>query len=84
MASFSFGIASEDDFTKRYELWLCDKLKSFSADPDADVSVFSNYILSTLSEEDNTDEEKSEAIKPFMEEINPVRLYYFCSTRNVK
>ena len=73
MASFSFGIAtSDDDFAKMYEQWLCDKLKSFSADPDADVSVFSNYILSTLSEEENTDEEKSDAIKPFLEEINPV------------
>ena len=71
--AFSFGKSStQDEFAVKFEEWLSKKLKSSSSDKEADVSIFTGYILSTLSEEDNTEEEKCDAMRPFLEEINQV------------
>ena len=73
-SAFSFGNSStSEEFTVKFEEWLCKKLKSTQTDTDVDVSIFTSYILSTLSEDDNTEEEKSDAIRPILEELNEVK-----------
>jgi hypothetical protein len=73
-SAFSFGNSSaSEEFTVKFEEWLSQKLKSTHNDKDVDVSIFTSYILSTLLEEDNTEEEKLNAIRPFLEELNEVK-----------
>ena len=80
-SAFSFGNTStNDEFTVKFEEWLTKKLKSTNNDKEADVSIFTNYILSTLSEEDNSEEEKCDAMRPFLEELNEVAFFqYVCA-----
>jgi hypothetical protein len=63
---------SNNEFIQKYETWLNEKLKSKVNDPDLDINVFSNYILSTLSDDESSIEEKSDAIRPFLQELNQV------------
>jgi hypothetical protein len=66
----SFLDSEQTELAKKFQSWFVEKLNSTSQ--DADSSIFIDYILSTLSTEDNTDEEKSEAILPFLQELNQV------------
>ena len=69
MASYN---DQNDDLNTKFEKWVSDKLKLESNDQDLDVSIFTNFILSALTEEENSDEEKSETIKPILQELNQV------------
>lgn len=66
----SFLDTEQNELAKKFESWFVEKLNSTNQDTDS--SVFINYILSTLNTEDNTDEEKAEAILPFLQELNQV------------
>ncbi len=69
MASYN---DQNNDLNAKFEKWVSDKLKLESNDQDLDVSIFTNFILSALTEEENSDEEKSETIKPILQELNQV------------
>ncbi|CAF0703109.1 unnamed protein product [Brachionus calyciflorus] len=58
----------ESLLTQKFESWFVEKIKS--RDQETDASIFINYILSTLNAEDSSDEEKAEAILPFLQELN--------------
>ena len=72
MAAAAYAISEE--LTSKFETWLQEKLTS-SVDQDAaaDTTLITNYIVNMLSEEDTSNEEKSEAIRPLLEELNQVR-----------
>lgn len=70
----SLSSSNENELAKKFEAWLSETIESYTSGQDIDASVFINYILSTLSEEDNSDEEKSEAIQPFLQELNQVTI----------
>jgi hypothetical protein len=60
------------DLNLKFENWITDKLKAENNYQDLDVSIFINFILSALTEDDNSDEEKLETIKPILQELNQV------------
>lgn len=68
--AFSISDTEQDELCSRFETWLVEKIKD--VDQNADVGIFVKYILTTLSADDITDEEKTEAILPFLEELNQV------------
>ena len=71
-----------------FENWLQDKLCKFLSDTDNnDTSVFLNYIISLLNEEDASLEEKKSSIEPILQDLDPVNLFrninikrYFCNS----
>lgn len=71
MATAAYAISEE--LTTKFETWLQEKLTS-GVDQDtaaaADTTLITNYIVNMLSEEDTSNEEKSEAIRPLLEELN--------------
>ena len=67
----------EEELVKKFEEWLNEKLRSKNPDQSNDFGLFINYISSTLVEEENTDEEKRETIRPFIQELNQVRFILF-------
>ncbi len=75
MASYN----DQDDLNIKFEKWLSDKLKTESNDQELDVSIFTNFILSALTEDENSDEEKIETIKPILQELNQVNLKLRCT-----
>ena len=77
-SAFAFGNSSaSEELNIKFEEWLSQKLKSTNNDKDADVSIFISYIVSTLSEEDNSEEEKFDAIRPILQELNEVKIELF-------
>ncbi|RNA32980.1 hypothetical protein BpHYR1_037711 [Brachionus plicatilis] len=67
MAS-SISETEQDELSKQFETWFVERIKG--ADQNVDTGIFINYILTTLSTDDTSDEEKSEAILPFLQELN--------------
>lgn len=67
------------DLMENYEKWLKEKLESSVNDPNSDLLVVLNFIISTVSDDETSDEEKKESIVPFLQELNQVnhniRLY---------
>ncbi len=69
----------EISLEKLFETWLINKLKSSNKSieqEDQDLTLFTNFIQSALNEEDNSDEEKAEAIRPILQELNQVCLFF--------
>ena len=60
---------NEEQLHQKMESWLSDKLNGGEAAAAADVSTFINYIVSALGEEESSDEEKAEAIRPILQEL---------------
>jgi hypothetical protein len=58
-----------------FSSWLCERLKSANnsaADLDTSEHIFIDYILTTLSDEENSNEDKRESIIPILQELNQV------------
>lgn len=58
-----------------FSAWLCERLKSANnsaADLDTSEHIFIDYIFTTLSDEENSNEEKRESIIPILQELNQV------------
>ena len=71
MATAAYEISEE--LTKKFETWLQDKLTSgIDQGAAADTTLITNYIVNMLSEEDTSNEDKCEAIRPLLEELNQV------------
>lgn len=60
------------DLMENYEKWLKEKLESSVNDPNSDLLVVLNFIISTVSDDETSDEEKKENIVPFLQELNQV------------
>ena len=73
MASFSSDC--QEQLVAKFEKWLGEKLKSKLTDETADIDVFLSYFSSTMTEEDNTDDEKREAVRPFLQELNQKNVF---------
>jgi hypothetical protein len=64
-------MASSNDLN--FEKWLNDKLCKFLNNTDNnDTSVFLNYIISLLNEEETSLDDKKCSIEPILQELNPV------------
>ena len=66
----TFSKKKQEQLVQQFEDWLDEQLKAKVSDQASEVSIFSNYISSSLSEEDTSEEEKREAIRPFLQELN--------------
>ena len=55
-----------------FDNWLNDKLCKFLNNCDNDASVFLNYIISLLNEEDASLEDKKNSIEPILQDLDPV------------
>jgi hypothetical protein len=64
--------ADQQELVNCYEQWLSATLKSKNTEQSDDIDLFVTYISSALVEEDNSDEEKRETIRPFLLELNYV------------
>ena len=72
--AMSFTDSAEQQLiNEKMEAWLTDKLNGGAAAAAVvDVSAFTNYIVSALGEEENSDEEKMDSIRPIIQELNQV------------
>ena len=61
-----------NDLIEHFEKWLKAELEAKACDADSDIEIVLNFIISTLSDEETNDEEKSESIRPFLAELNKV------------
>ena len=66
--------SSNLDLDARFEKWLNEKLKANNNDQEADASLFTNYIISMLAEDEDNDQ-KRESIKPILQELNQARFF---------
>lgn len=77
--AFSITDNAQDELCNRFETWFVEKIKN--VDQNADIGIFIKYILTTLSADDISDEEKTEAILPFLQELNQVpfitKIFFF-------
>jgi hypothetical protein len=58
-----------------FDNWLNDKLCKFLNNSDNDASVFLNYIISLLNEEDASIEDKKNSIEPILQDLDPVAIF---------
>lgn len=66
-------MASNDVLLETYEKWLKEKLVAIVGDPNAvDLSIVVNFILSTISDDETSMDDKCESIRPFLQELNQV------------
>lgn len=64
----------EQDLIARFEKWFTARLNDGEEDAASDELVMiSNYISSSLAEEDTPEEDKRENIRPFIQELNQVK-----------
>ena len=65
--------AISEELTQKFESWLQEKLAGASDQgAAADTSLITNYIVNMLTEDETSNEEKSEAIRPLLDELNQV------------
>jgi hypothetical protein len=62
----------KEQLTLRFEEWLDEKLRAENPDQASEISMFSSYISSSLADDDTSEEEKLETIRPFIQELNQV------------
>ena len=55
-----------------FESWLNERLCKFLNNDDSDTSVFLNYIISLLNEEDTSIDDKKNSIEPILQDLDPV------------
>ncbi len=58
---------------EKFQTWLDEVLKSHT---NEDTSIFINYIINLLNDNETSDEDKLESILPMLLELNAVMIFW--------